>query len=564
MLSNAAGITWNLTPGTNLATLAPTFTLSAGATCTIGGTPVASGDPVSFSGGPVVFTVTAQGASPIINAYTVTTVVGKVVLWNLADGGDWDFSTSNWLGQVSGLPATFADGDAVIFNKPEGGTINIPSTVTPFSTTVGAASGDYTFSGGSIAGASSLTKEGSSTLTLAFANTYSGATVVNGGTLIANGNATIGGSASVTVANGALLRLAGATGGGYKWPAAPATLAGAGTVTVPAAGLANAGFRFDMSAFTGVLNLTGGQFAVNPFYSPGFVNPTGGTINVANGTVLYLGWQGTTFNTTVRLSGGTDNGENLGVLRGDTATLNGSVILGTNSTIGSAGGTFTLNAVIGDEGNGFGFTKVGGGMVILTAATNTYTGPTVVHEGIMQCDTQGALGGGSLRINAKLNLNYVGTRTVAGLNLAGTAKVSGIYGSSASTAPPANQDDARFAGTGTVTVDNSGFTDWTIINAPGQTADQDHDNDGVKNGIEYFMGQSGSSFTAMPGLDGTNTVTWAMIPSYEGTYEVQTSSNLGTWTNVDPRPLPSGGNLSYLLPPGLGIQFVRLLVTPTP
>jgi hypothetical protein len=110
----------------------------------------------------------------------------------------------------------------------------------------------------------------------------------------------------------------------------------------------------------------------------------------------------------------------------------------------------------------------------------------------------------------------------------------------------------------------TGFSAWATANAPGQTADQDHDNDGVKNGIEYFMGQSGSSFTAMPGLDATNTVTWAMDPAYVGTYEVQTSSNLGTWTNVTPRPVPAGGNLSYLLPPGLGIQFVRLLVTPTP
>ena len=110
----------------------------------------------------------------------------------------------------------------------------------------------------------------------------------------------------------------------------------------------------------------------------------------------------------------------------------------------------------------------------------------------------------------------------------------------------------------------SGFTAWANANAPGQTVDQDHDNDGVKNGLEYFMGQSGSSFTAMPVLDGTNTITWPMDAAYSGTYEVQTSPNLGTWTNVVPRPTPSGGSLSYLLPTGLGKQFVRLLVTPTP
>ena len=97
-----------------------------------------------------------------------------------------------------------------------------------------------------------------------------------------------------------------------------------------------------------------------------------------------------------------------------------------------------------------------------------------------------------------------------------------------------------------------GFATWAATNAPGQTPDQDHDNDGVENGIEYFMGETGSSFTAMPGLDATNTVIWPMDPAYVGTYEVQTSPDLGTWTNVDPRPLPSGGNLSYTLPTGLG------------
>ncbi len=111
----------------------------------------------------------------------------------------------------------------------------------------------------------------------------------------------------------------------------------------------------------------------------------------------------------------------------------------------------------------------------------------------------------------------------------------------------------------------SGFSAWANANnASNQTADQDHDNDGVKNGIEYFMGQTGSSFTALPALDGTNTITWPMDPAYLGTYEVQTSPNLSDWTNVTPRPVPSGGNLSYLLPTGLGKRFVRLLVTPTP
>jgi hypothetical protein len=110
------------------------------------------------------------------------------------------------------------------------------------------------------------------------------------------------------------------------------------------------------------------------------------------------------------------------------------------------------------------------------------------------------------------------------------------------------------------------FTSWAATNAPGQTPEQDYDNDGVDNGVEYFMGQTGSSFTAMPSLDGSNTIAWTMDANYQGTYEVQTSPDLVNWTNVDPKPTPSGGTLNYTLPTGAlgGKSFVRLLVTPTP
>jgi hypothetical protein len=116
-------------------------------------------------------------------------------------------------------------------------------------------------------------------------------------------------------------------------------------------------------------------------------------------------------------------------------------------------------------------------------------------------------------------------------------------------------------------VATGGFDAWADANgATGQTPQQDHDNDGVENGIEYFMGETGSSFTAMPGLDGTNTIIWPASAAYEGTYEVQTSTDLVIWTPADPQPTPVGGFLTYTLPPGApsGKSFVRLLVTPTP
>ena len=110
-------------------------------------------------------------------------------------------------------------------------------------------------------------------------------------------------------------------------------------------------------------------------------------------------------------------------------------------------------------------------------------------------------------------------------------------------------------------VSGSYYADWAAIYAPGQTPGEDHDNDGVENGLEYFMGQTGSSFTAMPGLDGSNKVTWTKAPVYIGSWQVQTSPDLRTWTDVS--GTDNGTSVSYTLTPGAGKKFVRLLVTPT-
>ncbi len=573
IVSNAANINWNVPFGTPTA---PTFTLSPGATCTVAGIPISSGTLVNFSGGPVVYTVTAQGASPIINNYTVTAAFPTPVLWNLAGSGTWDNTTPNWLTQPGAVITTFATSNEAIFNNAAGGTITIAPGISPGFTTVNAAAGTYIFEGGPITGSGPLTKSGGGTLILTGANTYSGKTTVNSGMLEASNNTTVGGSTSFSVANGATLLLSGTTSAGYKWPATAATLTGAGTVRRSLGSQANTGLNFDMSAFTGVLEISGGQLAANPFYSPSFVSPPNGTIRVGANTQLYLGWQGTTFNTTVELNAGTDNGETLGVLRGDTATLNGAVILKTNSTIGSAGGTFTLNSVISDEGNGLGFAKDGGGIVVITG-TNTYKGATIVNNGRLVCKNVASLGnGGALIIpnSAVVELDYLGDHVVSSLTIAGVDKDPGVYGSSSSGAPVANQDNAHFAGTGTVTVPVvSGYTSWATTNGVTGGVNGDSNKDGVQNGIAYFMNNTG--LLTSPGFIG-NMVTWpngGNLPSTEygaaKQFVVETSPNLTIWTPVDAGSLTTntsgpGGTLSYTLVPAGPKLFVRLRMNLTP
>ena len=107
---------------------------------------------------------------------------------------------------------------------------------------------------------------------------------------------------------------------------------------------------------------------------------------------------------------------------------------------------------------------------------------------------------------------------------------------------------------------NNTYTDWALANSVAGGVNGDSNNDGVQNGVAYFMGVTGQ--TTNPGLNASNQVTWPVNPNYQGTFEVQISSDLIIWTPASPQPTPSAGNLTYTLPSGLGKQFVRLVVTP--
>ena len=103
-----------------------------------------------------------------------------------------------------------------------------------------------------------------------------------------------------------------------------------------------------------------------------------------------------------------------------------------------------------------------------------------------------------------------------------------------------------------------GYAAWATTYAGGQAANLDYNNDGVQNGIAFFMGATG--IATNPGLNAGNTVTWPKSATYSGTWQVQTSPDLATWTNVT--GTDNGSSVSYTLPEGAGKLFVRLVVTP--
>jgi hypothetical protein len=111
-----------------------------------------------------------------------------------------------------------------------------------------------------------------------------------------------------------------------------------------------------------------------------------------------------------------------------------------------------------------------------------------------------------------------------------------------------------FVGTG-------GYDAWAVQNAGGGAADEDYNNDGVQNGIAYFMGNTGNATN--PGVVG-NKVAWPHSADAIGiTYRVLTSVNLGAWTDVTADAIEADGFLTYTLPKTTPKLFVRLeVVTP--
>ena len=114
------------------------------------------------------------------------------------------------------------------------------------------------------------------------------------------------------------------------------------------------------------------------------------------------------------------------------------------------------------------------------------------------------------------------------------------------------------------------YASWATDNAGSQAANLDWDNDGVSNGVEFFMGAASGVTTNPSPVAGPAgyTVTWingGKIPTsaYGTAFVVQSSTDLVTWEDVpsnDPNLVNSSGSVSYTLP-NSSKQFARLKVT---
>jgi autotransporter-associated beta strand protein len=250
-----------------------------------------------------------------------------------------------------------------------------------------------------------------------------------------------------------------------------------------------------------------------------------------------------------------------------------------NATFNPTTSPLTLAGVIGETGGSHGLTKSGGNSLTLSAE-NTYTGDTVVNTGTLIVTGGNAIPDtGKLVINTGGKVNPSGTtETVATLFFGAEQQIAGTWGATGSGA--SNINDTYFTGTGVVSVATgptpaNTYSTWATTNGAGANLNDDHDNDGVDNGVEFFLvGPTGNStgFTALPGVvttAGVRSITWTKAADYPGVYgtdfQVETSETLaaGSWTTetVGGNITITGNDVKYTFPAGPTKKFARLVVT---
>jgi len=418
----------------------------------------------------------------------VLTVTSDTPKWTGLDNGNWVVGSTgasdNWKLVSANTATNYIEGDNVLFDDTASAsnrTINISAAnVSPSAVTFNTSDGNgylLTSSGGyGIAGSASLTKNGTGTVTITTANTYTGLTTIGAGTLqLGNGTAdgTIASTSGVTD-NGVLA---------YDWinnHTAGYAISGSGSVT---------------KTGTGGLTLSGANsYSGNTTISAGLVtvgNATAlgngfGTVSVASGAALDLSGVTMSATSALTLSGtGISGGGALTNSNAATATYAGPVSLGADSSIVAANGSIILSNAGGITGSGFNLTLDGAGTgssiagIIATGAGgltkngsgtwtlaggDTYGGNTTVNAGTLVLN-QGNTISGTINVNGA---TLVGQNTAAAsangsLTAFGTSPINLNNGGALELIENASAYNLNFAlannvivsGTATVDVTNS-------------------------------------------------------------------------------------------------------------
>lgn len=387
--------------------------------------------------------------------------------WTGAASGIWDATAINWAN--GNAPAAFQDGAIVTFGdtSPVSG-----NPVTNSSLTVkagGVQPGGIVFNNGSatytinsadligIAGVTGIAKNGTGTIILQGANSFTGSVNINNGVLRAANSTALGNALEVTVAAGAALEL---DGGISTTAAIPLKLSGNGSSAAPAGALRNVsgtntysggvtlmadatiGVASDVLVLTGVVggigNLT--KSGAGTLILSGANTYTGGiTINagiVKLGNPQALGANDTI--TTVNPGASIDlNGQAIRG-RGYTAVVGGTgvspttgaifnsglsqpdasfdaIALTADTSIGGGGGRFDIGraSVLINDGAGRALTKIGAGTLGISNASTGFSSVSI-NGGTILAENDLAYGDDGSGTPITVTVNAGGTAATSG------------------------------------------------------------------------------------------------------------------------------------------------------
>ena len=471
--------------------------------------------------------------------------------------GDGSFDGSNGVtagtgannGAAAGTGLFLMSGTTTTFNPI--GTLTIAGTIADDSAASLPSGNGYT--AGSGAGAA-IDKTGTGTLALSGANTYSGGTALNGGTLkISNGSALGTGNVALNGGTtGVIVDLDGNMSVANNFvvsgdPTYNVLTNDTTTISGQIGGLGDVVVNNGGAGYLGTLTLTGANT-----YSGG-TTLDGGALIVSNSSALGTG--------AVTLNGGTagvtvyfnknmtvandftvSGDPTFNVLTGDTTTISGQ-ISGSGDVVVNNGGVFTT------------------GTLVLSNASNDYTGPTTVDGGTLKAGAANVFGSNSaMTVASGAALDLGGFNESIG-SLAGAGTVASSVAGSATLTTGGDNSSTTFSGAiqngfGTVALTKTGSGSFTLSGTDAYTGATTIDG-GTLNVNGSIASSSGVIVNSGGTLGGTGIVPTTTVNS-GGT--LAPGNSIGTLTVAGDLNLNSGSTYAVQVSPS---QADKTVVTGT-